>query len=230
MSVFLDDLKALADEGYKDFQAKLVPNIPAQKILGIRIPKLRALAKSLQKKENFRELYKDFCYELPHKYYDEDNLHVLFINDMKELDSCIPELDRILPHIDNWASCDLFKPKCFIGKEQRILPYIKTCLESPHVYTCRFGIDMLMEFFLKEHFDKSVHSLLYGFTSEEYYVNMAKAWYFASALTKQYEASVDVITDYKLDKWTHNKTIQKCMESLAIPKERKEFLKGFKLK
>ena len=227
--IFLDELKELQDNKYRDFQAKLIPNLDKKNILGIRMPKLRTLSKKIRNKSNFNILYSEFTKDLPHTYYDETNLHILFSNEINDFDVCKRELDKLLPFIDNWASCDLFKPKAFEQEPERAFEYISKCMQNTHTYTCRFGIVMLIYFFLKTNFREEQNDIILKTPNNDYYINMAKAWYVATALTYNFSKNIYIIKEYRLDKWTHNKAIQKCIESLAIPQYNKELLRTFKL-
>lgn len=235
MTNFNNLLFPLADDKFKSFQASLIPTINKDKILGISIPKLRKLANEIYLSKDFSKLYESFSKDLPHKYYEEDNLHILLINKINDLSLCINELEKLLPFVDNWASCDLIRPLAFknihsTSSRVFISAYIRKCLLSKHTYICRFGIVSLIYFFLDKNFDKNAFNMVSKINSDEYYVNMARAWYFTSALSKNYFEAIDILLKYKLDKWTHNKTIQKCLESNSIDKERKIFLKSLIIK
>lgn len=220
------ELYRLQDEKYRDFQSRLIPTIEKGTIIGVRTPQLRAYAKQLAKRADVRE----FLEELPHTYFDENQLHAFLISQMKEFDSCIGEVCRFLPYVDNWATCDQMSPKIFKKHRQKLLVSIKEWIVSEQVYTVRFAVGMLMEHFLDEDFDVSYPQMVAGILTGEYYVNMMVAWYFATALAKQYDAVLPYIQDRKLAVWTHNKTIQKCVESSRITAEQKAYLKSLKVK
>lgn len=221
-----NELYKLQDIKYRDFQSKLIPNIDPETVIGVRTPILRKLAKDLSKNEDIR----DFLKELPHRYFDENQLHAFLISGMKDYDECLKELKCFLPFIDNWATCDQLSPKVFKKHRRELLPEIKKWIKSDETYTVRFGIGMLMEHYLDEDFDVSYPDLVAGIRSEEYYVNMMSAWYFATALAKQYEDILPFIENNRLDIWTHNKTIQKAVESFRITDEQKVYLKSLKVK
>ena len=219
-----EELFALQDVEYGDFQAKLTPGIPRDSFIGVRVPDLRKLAKRIIKEPETT----DFLRELPHKYYDENMLHGLLLSEMKDYDACIAEVDQFLPYVDNWAVCDIMSPKIFKRDKAAILDKIKEWSASEKTYTCRFGIEMLMSFFLDEDFKPEYLDIPASVHSEEYYVQMMIAWFFATALAKQWDATVKYIENQRLDTWTHNKTIQKARESYRITPEQKEYLKTLK--
>ena len=221
-----NELYKSQDIKYRDFQSKLIPNIDPETVIGVRTPILRKLAKDLSKNEDIRDFLKD----VPHRYFDENQLHAFLISGMKDYDECLKELKCFLPFIDNWATCDQLSPKVFKKHRRELLPEIKKWIKSDETYTVRFGIGMLMEHFLDEDFDVSYPDLVASIRSEEYYVNMMSAWYFATALAKQYEDILPFIENNRLDIWTHNKTIQKAEESFRITDEQKVYLKTLKVK
>ena len=220
----LKEICCLQDEGYASFQAKLIPNIDPARILGVRTPDLRALARRLKEERD------TFCYlgTLPHTYFEEDQLHAFILSGEKSFAVCMEQLERFLPYVDNWATCDQLSPRVFRKHKEELLPHIRKWVRSEETYTIRFGIGMLMRHYLDEHFDPEHPAMAAQIRSGEYYVNMMTAWYFATALAKQYESVIPYMENEKLDVWTHNKTIQKCMESRRIPPERKEYLKTLK--
>lgn len=221
-----NELYKSQDIKYRDFQSKLIPNIDPETVIGVRTPILRKLAKDLSKNEDIRDFLKD----VPHRYFDENQLHAFLISGMKDYDECLKELKCFLPFIDNWATCDQLSPKVFKKHRRELLPEIKKWIKSDETYTVRFGIGMLMEHFLDEDFDVSYPELVASIRSEEYYVKMMSAWYFATALAKQYEDILPFIENNRLDIWTHNKTIQKAVESFRITDEQKVYLKTLKVK
>lgn len=214
-----DRLFEMQDTGYRDFQRRLMPDIPKEKVIGVRTPALRKLAKELAGTEEAAA----FILQLPHKYYEEDNLHTFLICEMKDYDDCMAEVERFLPYIDNWATCDCFTPKVFKKHRAEVYEKIKQWLGSAETYTVRFGIVTLMDY-LKTDFEKQMLSLVADIRSEEYYINMATAWYFSMALVWQYNAALPYLTEERLDKWTHNKSIQKATESRQIDDKTKEYL------
>ena len=219
-------LYELRDEEYAVFQAKLIPTRDSGAFIGVRTPALRKLAKEMSKQEGIDEFLKD----IPHKSFDEDQLHAFIISEMKDYDKCIEHLSAFLPYVDNWATCDQMSPKIFKKHKSELLDEIKTWIKSDRTYTIRFGIGMLMEHYLNEDFDPIYPEMVAAVSSEEYYVNMMRAWYFATALAKQYEAVIPFIEKNRLDVWTHNKAIQKAVESYRITPEQKEYLKSLKIK
>ena len=219
-------LTALRDEGYRDFHARLIPTVDKARILGVRMPALRALAREL---DGSREAA-DFMHMLPHIYYEENNLHALLIARGRDLDTVLAQTEAFLPHIDNWATCDCFSPKIFARHRAALLPHIDRYLASGEVYTVRFGIKMLMEHFLDADFSPAYLEKVAAVRSEEYYINMMCAWYFATALAKQYGQALPYLTERCLPQWVHNKTIQKAVESYRITPEQKGFLRTLRLK
>lgn len=219
-------LFALQDLKYRDFNCKLIPNVPPETVIGIRTPELRKFAKAYAKEPDAAEFLKI----LPHKYYDENNLHGFLIETMKDYSQVISALDAFLPYVDNWATCDLIRPNVFKKHLPELLEQIKIWMASGHTYTIRFGMEMLMAFYLDEHFQSEYLEWVAGIRSEEYYVNMMIAWFFATALAKQYGAALPFILQRRLDTWTHNKAIQKALESYRITDEQKKLLRCLKIK
>ena len=221
-----DELFKMQDIGYRDFNSKLIPTVKKEDMIGVRTPQLRKYAKKLLKEEGVE----DFLHSLPHKYFDENQLHAFIISEIKDFKFCIDELINFLPYLDNWATCDQLSPKIFKKYRNDLLPHIYEWLKSDKTYTVRFGIGMLMEHFLDEDFKTEYPEMVAAVRSEEYYINMMTAWYFATALAKQYESILPFIEGNKLDTWTHNKSIQKAIESNCINAEQKNYLKGLKIK
>ena len=220
------ELFSLQDKEYMKFSSKLTPNVPEDTIIGVRIPEIRKLAKKLVRNNE----YEDFLKELPHKYYDENLLHGAIISENKDFENCIELLDSFLPFVDNWAVCDTISPKIFKKHKKELIEKIKEWSQSDKTYTCRFGIEMLMTHFLDEDFKKEYLEMVANIHSEEYYVKMAVAWFFATALAKQWDYAVIYLEDNRLDVWVHNKTIQKARESLRILEDKKGYLKDLKRK
>ena len=210
----------MRDEKYRDFHAKLMPNIDKSRIIGVRIPQIRALAKKIKNDAG------DFLEKLPHKYYEENNLHAFLIAEIADFDECIKRLNAFLPYVDNWATCDSMKPKCFKKNKEKLLEEIKNWLKSGHEYTVRFGILMLMTHFLDEDFDEKYMERVSKIKSDKYYINMMIAWYFATALAKQWEKTIKYLEDDSLSDWVRKKTVQKAKESYRITPEQKEYLKN----
>ena len=220
----------LQDVKYRDFQKKLIPTMDPEKIIGVRTPELRKLAKQLYKDPEMNEATAEFLAGLPHDYFDENQLHAFLISEEKDFDRCMELTEEFLPYIDNWATCDQLSPKVFRKNKDRLLLHIRKWLESDRTYTVRFAIGMLMQHFLDEDFDTEYPELVAEVRSDEYYVNMMIAWYFATALAKQYETAIRYIERQRLDVWTHNKAIQKARESYRITPEQKDYLKQLKRK
>lgn len=219
-------LWAMQDLKYRDFQCKLMPTVTPNTVIGVRTPELRKYAKELAKKPEANQFLKI----LPHKYYEENNLHGFLIETIKDYDRVIAELDAFLPYVDNWATCDLMRPRVLKKHLNELLIKIQEWIREEHTYTIRFGIEMLMSFYLDEQFRPEYLGLVADIRSEEYYVNMMIAWYFATALAKQYDAVLPYIEQHRLDQWTHNKAIQKALESYRISNEQKAYLRTLKIR
>lgn len=227
MSKATEELFKLQDVKYGDFHAKLMPEIDRNKIIGVRTPDLRKLAKRIVN-ESYIE---DFLEELPHKYYEENNLHGELIKlKYKDYDEFIAKLEAFLPYVDNWATCDMLSPKLFKKNTDKVYEKIKSWIKSGHAYTRRFAIVTLLGYFLDEAFDEEQLQLVANSNNDEYYIKMAVAWYFSFAIIKQYEVAVKYFEDKQLDDWTHNKAIQKCIESYRISDETKSYLKTLRVK
>ena len=220
------ELISLQDKGYRDMQITIIPTVDPDSIIGVRTPALRSLAKELSKREDVSV----FLNDLPHKYFEENQLHAFILSGMKNAEECIKLVDKFLPFVDNWATSDQMSPKVFKKHKDLLFTYVDQWIKSDMTYVKRFAIGMLMEHFLDEDFKTSYLTKVSKIRSEEYYVNMMTAWYFATALAKQYEAALPYIEKQKLDKWTHNKSIQKAVESYRITPEQKEYLKTLKRK
>lgn len=226
MEAIRHHLWALQDQEYKLFHQKLMPTVNPDTIIGIRVPQLRAYAKTLKKDP----LHFVFLQALPHRYYEENNLHAFLLEQIKDFEQCVRAVDEFLPYIDNWATCDMLRPKCFQNHTDELLPAIEKWLSSGHTYTVRFGIGMLMSYYLDQYFEMGQLDRVASIQSEEYYVNMMIAWYFATAFAKQYEAALPYLLENRLPVWVHNKTIQKAVESYRITPEQKAYLKTLKRK
>jgi len=210
----------LQDIGYRDFQAPIIPTLPKEYFIGVRTPELRRLAKTLSgtaEAAAFMEI-------LPHEFFDENQLHAFLIAEMKDYDSVLEALRRFLPFVNNWATCDQLSPNVFKKHRDTLIQHIQTWLASPETYTVRFGIGMLMAHYLDDDFQPEYLAWAAEIRSEEYYINMMRAWFFATALAKQYDAALPYICEKRLDKWTHNKTIQKARESRRVPENHKNLL------
>lgn len=224
-----EQLISLSDSDYKVFHSKLIPNIEPDAILGVRTPELRKFAKEVVRTSTESEI-DAFMRILPHKYYDENNLHAFLIEQIKDYDKCVEAIDRFLPYVDNWATCDMMRPKVLGKNLDKLADQAVTWINSEHTYTKRFGIGMLMTFYLDDAFDEKYVKLVSKIVSDEYYVNMMVSWYFATALAKQYAAVIPYIEENRLPDFVHNKSIQKAIESNRISKETKEYLKTLKRK
>ena len=225
MTEIQERLFELQDEKYRDFQAKLIPTADPASVIGVRTPALRKLAKELSKKDDIDA----FLEELPHGYFDENQLHAFILSGMKDYGKCMSGVCSFLPFVDNWATCDQMSPKVFGKNKDDLLTHIKEWLRSDRTYTVRFAVGMLMEHFLGDDYDIAYPEMVAAIRSDEYYVNMMRAWYFATALAKQYDSAVRFIEEKKLDRWTHNKAIQKSVESYRITPEQKTYLKSLKI-
>ena len=214
----------LQDIKYRDFHAKLMPTVNKEKIIGVRIPVLRSFAKEFGKTKEARM----FLQVLPHSYYEENNLHGLLLEQIKDYEKCLQELERFLPFIDNWATCDLLAVRTVKKHLDVFIEEVYRWIQSQHTYTIRFGIGMLMRYYLDENFQMEYPEKVMQICSKEYYVNMMRAWYFATALAKQPDAALPWLTEKRLDLWTHNKAIQKAVESRRIPPEMKQLLRGLR--
>lgn len=224
MTELQKELFLLKDEDYKKFHLRLMPGYNEEKVIGIRMPVLKTFEKNFKNSKD-----KDiFLSSLPHKYYEENNLHLLLINEIKDFDECVKKIDIFLPHIDNWATCDIKRPKCFEKNKNKLLEYIKSWLDSDKTYTVRYAIGTLMDFYLKEDFNPEYLKLVCEKCCDEYYINMMIAWYFATALNFRYDEALKYLKERKLSKWVHNKTIQKALESFRIDDEKKKYLKKLK--
>lgn len=264
MTLIQERLFALQDETYRAFQCKLMPTVDPSRVIGVRMPALRQLAKEIAAEPQSMAAFLALA---EHEYYEENNLHGLLINGMKDFEKCIAALDEFLPYVDNWATCDLLKPRSFrkevggrgrrvlsgqsnesgdavkivkadvisVGTEaktdideDRLLPHVRRWLASKHVYTCRFGVGVLMNYYLDEAFEPRFLEWVGAIRSDEYYVNMGIAWYFATALAKQWEKAVKWMEEERLTEWVLRKTVQKARESYRVSEERKEYLKKLK--
>lgn len=221
-----EQLFALQDLKYRDFQCKLMPTVPTETVIGIRTPELRKYAKTFSKTPEAAEFLKI----LPHQYYEENNLHGFLIESMRDYGQVIAALDAFLPYVDNWATCDLMRPKVFQKHLPELLEEIRRWMASDRTYTIRFGMEMLMTFYLDEAFRPEYLDWVAEVRSQEYYVNMMIAWYFATALAKQYGTVLPYIENHRLEPWTHNKAIQKAIESYRITEEQKMYLRTLKVK
>lgn len=228
MTYIQEKLFEIADKEYAKFQAKLAPTVLQDTFIGVRLPELRKLAKDIEKCDE----YETFLTTLPHKYYDENILHSVLLSRIKPFEKCLELVELFLPYIDNWAVCDTLRPKVFKNAKNKaiLLDRARVWSKSNETYTIRYGVDTLMAYFLDEDFKKEYNDIPAAVTSDEYYVKMMVAWYYATALAKQWDDTIDYIKDNRLPVWTHNKTIQKARESYRITPEQKEYLNTLKRK
>jgi 3-methyladenine DNA glycosylase AlkD len=224
MTHLQEELFELQDIKYRDFNSSLIPGIDKETVIGIRTPVLRKFAKEYAKSGETEQ----FMRELPHKYYEENNLHMMLIEQIKDYDKCISETEKFLPHIDNWATCDSPLPKCFDKNKEDVLERAKNWIATDATYVKRYGMGVMMRLFLDEDFKEEYIQLVASVKSEEYYVNMMIAWYMATALAKQWDAAIPYIQEHRLSEWVHRKSIQKAVESYRITPEQKEYLKGLR--
>ncbi|MDD6660432.1 MAG: DNA alkylation repair protein [Lachnospiraceae bacterium] len=221
-----NELSAMAEEKNAAFQQKLTPGLRPECFLGIRVPMLRAYAKRLMKTSpNDCEI---FLQMLPHTYYDENMLHAILLAQLRDFDRCVEQVEHFLPHIDNWAVCDTLRPAVFKKHTEALLPKVRGWVVSDKTYTCRFGVGMLLSYYLDDKFSPEYLGWPADISSKEYYVNMMIAWYYATALAKQWESTIPYLEENRLPLWVHNKTIQKARESFRITQEQKEYLQGLK--
>lgn len=211
----------MQDVEYQAFQCKLMPTVEPDSVIGVRMPQLRQFAKEIAKREDIG----DFLEQLPHQYYEENNLHGLIVEAMKDYDLCIAQLDRFLPYVNNWATCDMMSPKIFKKHLSQLLQPIQRWMAAEDVYMVRFGIGMLMKFYLDDAFEPEYLEWVATIQSDEYYINMMIAWYFATALAKQYDSTIPFLEKPQLSTWVHNKTIQKAIESYRIKEDKKTYLR-----
>lgn len=223
--ILQDKLFTMQDKQYAAFHANLIPGISKDRFIGIRVPELRKFAKEYAKEKEAVE----FLNQLPHKYYDENMLHGLLISQIKNYEECIHLTDTFLPYVDNWAVCDILSPKVFAQNKEKLLAKIMIWCKSSHTYTCRFGIKMLMSHYLDKDFKKEFLEIPTTVKNDAYYVKMMVAWFFATALAKQWESTIPYIEQKRLVSWTHNKSIQKAIESYRITSEQKAYLRTLKI-
>ena len=229
--MILDEIKnelfKMQDMDYRDFNSKLIPTVDKESMIGVRTPELRKYAKQLAKREDIEE----FLHSLPHKYFEENMLHGIIISNMKDYDKVILNLEKFLPYVDNWAVCDIISPKIFKKNREKAIVNILSWIKSDHTYICRFGIGMIMQLYLEdEYFKKSYLDIIAEIKTEDYYINMMRAWTFQVALVKQWKEAIKYIEKGLLDEFTHNKTISKSCDSYKIEKEKKEYLKTLRRK
>lgn len=220
----LDILYANADAVYRDFNSKLIPNISSDLFIGVRTLLLRKLAKDMIKSG----VYKDFIADLPHKYFEENQLHAFILSELHDFDFVICETERFLPYINNWATCDQMSPKVFKKNKDTVLKYIYKWIKSKDAYAVRFGVKNLMQYWLDDEFNKKYADMVADIKSDEYYVNMMRAWYFATAIAKQYEHILPYLKAGRIDNWTRLRAIQKAIESFRVSEKHKQELRLLK--
>jgi len=216
------DLFNLRDEKFAKFNAKLLPTTDSEYVIGVRTPELKRYAKTLSNAE-------EFLNDLPHKYFEENQIHAFILSGIPDFEKCVNMIDKFLPYVDNWATCDQLIPKVFAKNTDKLLPLITKWIKSKHTFTVRFAIGLLMRYYLGNSFDKKYAQMVINIKSDEYYINMMRAWYFATALAKNWDTAIDIIENKELDIWTHNKTIQKSIESFRISEPQKKHLRGLKV-
>ncbi len=219
-------LLELAEPNYKSFSSALMPTVKPDTVIGVRVPKVREVARRIYGSEAARE----FMLSLPHKHFEENNLHAFLIERIEDFDECIAELESFLPYVDNWATCDSMRPKCLSKKKKELLPYVKKWIRDSHTYTVRFAIELLMLYYLDEDFSREYFDMVADAACDEYYVNMMIAWYFATALAKRWDEAIAVIREKRLPMWIHNKTISKAVDSYRITDEKKAYLRSLRIK
>ena len=220
-----EELFRIRDIEYRDFQVRLIPSVEPDQVIGVRTPALRKYARQLAKRADAQI----FLQDLPHRYFDENQLHAFMISGIKDYGKCLEEVNIFLPCVDNWATCDQLSPAVFKKHRRELIREIRNWIDSDRTYTVRFGLGMLMSHFLDEDFDPAFLDLAAEVRSEEYYIKMMIAWYFATALAKQYDAALPYIEDRRLEPWTHNRTIQKAVESFRVSPEQKDYLRSLRI-
>ena len=215
----------LQDQPYRELQRKVIPTAAPETLIGVRTPALRQYARQLAEREDISPFLRD----LPHAYFDENQLHAFIISEIRDYGPCIAEVQRFLPYVDNWATCDQLSPRAFRKHRTELLACVREWLRSSHPYTVRFAIGMLMQHYLDEDFDPEYPELVAGVRSDEYYGRMMIAWYFATALAKQYDAALPYLEEKRLAPWTHNKTIRKAIESDRVAPEQKAYLRSLQI-
>ncbi|MGN0729211.1 DNA alkylation repair protein [Treponema sp.] len=228
MTKIQQQLFKMQDMEYKKFHARLIPSVSPEKIIGVRTPDLRKFSAEFYRQNKGTSALEDFFSSMPHDYYEENNLHGFLIERISDFEQCIFQLERFFPCIDNWATCDMIRPKVFSKNKEKLLPLVKKWISSEKTYVCRFGIEQLMCFFLDADFKPEYLELVASVKSCEYYVKMMVSWFFATALSKQWDCSIKIIEERRLDEWCHNKTIQKAVESFRITAEQKKYLRSMK--
>lgn len=218
----VSDLFAMRDEKFAKFNTKLIPTTESKCVIGVRTPELKKYAKTISTPDKFLQ-------KLPHEFFEENQIHAFILSNIRDFEKCVKLVNAFLPYVDNWATCDQLIPKIFAKNTDHLLPYIHKWIKSKHTYTVRFAIGLLMRYYIGDKFDSSYADMIVKIQTDEYYINMMRAWYFATALAKNWDDIIGIIKNKKLDTWTHNKTIQKSIESYRISPEQKEYLKKLKI-
>ena len=221
-----EELFRQQDTKYRDFQSRLIPAVRSETVIGVRTPALRELAKRISRREDADV----FLRALPHAYFDENQLHAFIISEIRDFAACLDAVERFLPYVDNWATCDQMSPRIFAKHRQELIAPIRRWIGSGAVYSVRFGVKMLMSHYLDDAFDPAWPELVAAIRSEEYYVRMMVAWYFATALAKRFDDALPYIEERRLDAWTNNMTIRKAIESDRISPAQKDFLRGLRVR
>lgn len=217
----VSDLFNMRDKKFAKFNSGLIPTTDSEYVIGVRTPELKQYAKTLSNPD-------EFLNDLPHKYFEENQIQAFILSNIRDFEKCVNMVDAFLPYVDNWATCDQLIPKVFAKNKELLLLFIKKWIKSKHTFTVRFAIGLLMRFFLGNSFDKKYAQMVINVKSDEYYINMMRAWYFATALAKNWDEVIDIIKNKELDTWTHNKTIQKSIESFRISETQKRYLRTLK--
>ena len=217
------ELLALSEPDYRDFQCSLMPTVSRDRVIGVRIPALRKIAARMNREGESGEFLK----ALPHRFFEEDILHAIMSSGIQDP---IPELERFLPYVDNWSVCDTLAPKAFRKEKAKLISHVQKWLQSEHSYTVRFAMGVLMRYFLDDCFSVRHLQLVADSITEDYYVKMMAAWYYATALAKQYDYTVTLLEENRLPVWVHNKTIQKAVESFRVTEEHKNYLRTLRKK
>ena len=223
-SEILKSLYALQDTVYRDFNSKLIPNVSLDNFIGVRTPVLRKMAKDMLKSG----VYKDFILSLPHQYFEENQLHAFILSNLKDYDITVKEVDKFLPYVDNWATCDQMSPCAFRKNQDALLKYVVKWIKSKNAFAVRFGVLCLMRYFLDDNFDARYINMVANIKSKEYYVNMMRSWYFATAVAKQFDTVLPYFQKGKIDEWTRLRAIQKAIESYRVSDEHKEQLRALR--
>lgn len=230
MNAITQQLLEMQDVGYRNFHASLMPTIEKKRIIGIRMPVLRHFAKDLIQCKGQTNIIL-FLQQLPHFYYEENNLHGMLLGlTIKEIAPLLESIDHFLPYVDNWATCDTLAPKTFSRHPDEVYIAVKRWLQATHIYTQRFAIVTLLQFFLDDNYRPNILNDVANVRGDDYYLKMAQAWFFSFVIIKHYEDALPYLNEHKLDKWVHNMTIRKAIESFRVDKSHKDFLRTLRWK